>query len=382
MATLDHAAPVPGVPAHHLLHAVRLGTVTTICAAAAIAGSALDGMLVALVAAYLVGLALLVGVALTGEVVNGARRWLHVGVTRIQPSELMRIAVPLMLAWYFDRYESALRLRNFVFAALLLIVPVGLIARQPDLGTSVLILASGGYALFLAGLSWRVIGSMVNTWVGMMNDPEAQRLMALQQKAGISSRYADLFKKLQLAPDQLEQFKAELLEKQTSRQDALLAAAQQGINPMQNPQEFRKLEESIQSDIDKQIKTTIGDSAFADYQTFQATAGQRGVVNQLQQSLSYTEAPLTPAQSDQVTQILATTGTPKIGPDGAPVPSKNNSRVTDATVAQAQTVLVPRQVQALQEIQQQQQAGEQLQKIMRQNRNGGAPAGAAPPPKG
>ncbi len=228
----------------------------------------------------------------------------------------------------------------------------------------------------------RVIGSMVNTWVGMMNDPEAQRLMALQQKAGISSRYADLFKKLQLAPDQLEQFKAELLEKQTSRQDALLAAAQQGINPMQNPQEFRKLEESIQSDIDKQIKTTIGDSAFADYQTFQATAGQRGVVNQLQQSLSYTEAPLTPAQSDQVTQILATTGTPKIGPDGAPVPSKNNSRVTDATVAQAQTVLVPRQVQALQEIQQQQQAGEQLQKIMRQNRNGGAPAGAAPPPKG
>ena len=138
------------------------------------------------VPAYLVGLALLVGVALTGEVVNGARRWLHVGVTRIQPSELMRIAVPLMLAWYFDRYESALRLRNFVFAALLLIVPVGLIARQPDLGTSVLILASGGYALFLAGLSWRVIGSMVVAagaslpllW-SVMHDYQRQRILTL-----------------------------------------------------------------------------------------------------------------------------------------------------------------------------------------------------------
>lgn len=138
------------------------------------------------VPAYLVGLALLVGVALFGEVVNGARRWLHVGVTRIQPSELMRIAVPLMLAWYFDRYEGGLRLRNFVFAAVLLFVPVGLIARQPDLGTSVLIFASGAYVLFLAGLSWRVIAglgiaglaSLPLLW-SVLHDYQRQRVLTL-----------------------------------------------------------------------------------------------------------------------------------------------------------------------------------------------------------
>lgn len=229
----------------------------------------------------------------------------------------------------------------------------------------------------------RVIGNMVNTWVGMMNDPEAQRLMALQQKAGISSRYAELFRKLQLPPDKLEQFKAELLEKQTSRQDALLAAAQQGINPMQNPEEFRKLQQSIDSDIDQQIKTTLGDSSYQDYQTFQATAGQRAVVNQLQQSLSYTATPLTTAQADQMTQVLATTGPQKTAADGSvQPPSKNNSRVTDTTIAQSQSVLAPPQVKALQEIQQQQQANEQLQKLMRQNANNGPMGPGAPAPKG
>ena len=106
---------------------------------------------------YVLGVLLLVAVALFGDVVNGARRWLDIGVTRIQPSELMKIAVPLALAWYFNRYEATLRLFNFAFATVMLLVPVALIARQPDLGTSVLILASGFFVLFLAGLSWRVI---------------------------------------------------------------------------------------------------------------------------------------------------------------------------------------------------------------------------------
>jgi rod shape determining protein RodA len=110
--------------------------------------------------AYIIGLLLLVCVALFGEVVNGARRWLHVGVTRIQPSELMRIAVPLVLAWYFGRFEAGLRLRNFAVAALLLLAPVALIVKQPDLGTALLIAASGSYVMFLAGLSWRIIGGL------------------------------------------------------------------------------------------------------------------------------------------------------------------------------------------------------------------------------
>lgn len=106
---------------------------------------------------YVVGVALLVGVALFGEISKGAQRWLHVGVTRIQPSELMRIAAPLMLAWYFHRHEAELRLRDYAVAAVLLGIPVALILKQPDLGTAVMIAASGCYVLFLAGLSWRII---------------------------------------------------------------------------------------------------------------------------------------------------------------------------------------------------------------------------------
>jgi rod shape determining protein RodA len=135
---------------------------------------------------YLVGLALLVGVALFGEVVNGARRWLHVGVTRIQPSELMKIAVPLMLAWYFNRYEATLKVGHYLVAALMLAVPVALIARQPDLGTAVLITASGCFVLFLAGLSWRIIAgigvagaaSLPFLW-SVLHDYQRQRILTL-----------------------------------------------------------------------------------------------------------------------------------------------------------------------------------------------------------
>ncbi len=106
---------------------------------------------------YLLGMVLLVCVALFGEVSHGARRWLNLGVATIQPSELMKIAVPLMMAWYFEKHEAALTLKNYFIAALLLAMPIILIARQPDLGTAILIAASGFYVLFLAGLSWRVM---------------------------------------------------------------------------------------------------------------------------------------------------------------------------------------------------------------------------------
>ena len=135
---------------------------------------------------YVCGVLLLVCVALFGEIVNGARRWLYIGVTRIQPSELMKIAVPLMLAWYFDRYEATLKLKNYIIAALLLIVPIGLIVRQPDLGTALLISAAGAYVLFLAGLSWRIIiglgvaaaACLPFVW-GMMHDYQRQRILTL-----------------------------------------------------------------------------------------------------------------------------------------------------------------------------------------------------------
>jgi rod shape determining protein RodA len=106
---------------------------------------------------YLLAVLLLVAVALGGTVVNGSRRWLNLGVARFQPSELMKIALPLMLAWYFQRFEGRIGWKDFVFATVLIVVPVYLIKRQPDLGTALLITASGCYVLYLAGLSWKVI---------------------------------------------------------------------------------------------------------------------------------------------------------------------------------------------------------------------------------
>lgn len=135
---------------------------------------------------FVLGLVLLIGVAVKGEIVNGARRWLNIGITRIQPSELMKIAAPLMLAWYFHRYEGTLRTRNFVVGALLLLVPVVLIARQPDLGTAMLILASGSFVLFLAGLSWKIIAGLAVAGAAvapvawsMMHGYQRQRVLTL-----------------------------------------------------------------------------------------------------------------------------------------------------------------------------------------------------------
>ena len=106
---------------------------------------------------YVAGVLMLVGVALFGIVVNGSRRWLNLGVARFQPSELMKIALPLMLAWYFQKFEGRIGWKDFAFAAIMIAVPVYLIKRQPDLGTALLIAASGFYVLYLAGLSWKII---------------------------------------------------------------------------------------------------------------------------------------------------------------------------------------------------------------------------------
>jgi len=136
--------------------------------------------------AYLIGVALLIAVALYGDTVNNAKRWLHVGVTRFQPSEMMKLALPLVLAWYFHRREQAPRLRDFAFAALLFIVPVALIARQPDLGTAVLVAAVGSYVIFFAGVGWKLLttiavlggASLFPLW-GMLHEYQRNRIRTL-----------------------------------------------------------------------------------------------------------------------------------------------------------------------------------------------------------
>jgi rod shape determining protein RodA len=106
---------------------------------------------------YVVGVVLLVAVALGGTLVNGSRRWLSVGIARFQPSELMKIALPLMLAWHFQRRDTRVNLLDYALALVLIAVPVFLVRRQPDLGTALIIGATGFYVLYLAGLSWKII---------------------------------------------------------------------------------------------------------------------------------------------------------------------------------------------------------------------------------
>jgi len=106
---------------------------------------------------YVLGVILLVLVEVAGETRMGATRWLNLGVTHIQPSEIMKIGMPMMLAWYFHRREGSLRIRDFFVAGVLLLVPFLLIVKQPDLGTALLVFAAGFFVIFFAGLSFKLL---------------------------------------------------------------------------------------------------------------------------------------------------------------------------------------------------------------------------------
>jgi len=136
--------------------------------------------------AYVVGVLLLVGVEVGGVTVKGATRWLDIGITRIQPSEMMRLALPLMLAWYFHLRSGERRALDFAAAALLVALPVALIAKQPDLGTALLVLAAGAYVIFFAGLPWKWLAAMVAAGLAMlplawtmMHDYQRMRVLTL-----------------------------------------------------------------------------------------------------------------------------------------------------------------------------------------------------------
>ncbi|HEX9194253.1 MAG TPA: rod shape-determining protein RodA [Burkholderiales bacterium] len=136
--------------------------------------------------AFFIVLLLLAAVALFGDMRNGARRWLSLGFGSLQPSELMKLAMPLMLARYFHGHQASLGLRQYAVAAVLLAVPTWLIARQPDLGTALLVAASGLYVIFLAGLSWKFIlgmsaaglASLPILW-GVLHDYQRRRFVTL-----------------------------------------------------------------------------------------------------------------------------------------------------------------------------------------------------------
>ena len=134
---------------------------------------------------YLGGLGMLIAVLAVGEVGKGAQRWLDLGVVRFQPSEIMKVAVPMMMGWYFADKPLPPNLRAIAISSLITVIPVGLILKQPDLGTALLVGSSGGFALFLAGLSWRIMLGLGGAglvaaplfWSFGMRDYQRQRVL-------------------------------------------------------------------------------------------------------------------------------------------------------------------------------------------------------------
>ncbi|TQV73974.1 rod shape-determining protein RodA [Aliikangiella marina] len=134
---------------------------------------------------YAAGILLLLAVVFFGEKGKGAQRWLDLGFFRFQPSEIMKLAVPMMLAWYFSERSLPPKLRELFIAAVLIAVPTLLIMIQPDLGTSILIASSGGFIIFLAGIKWRVLLSFALValvyapihWFYVMQGYQKQRVL-------------------------------------------------------------------------------------------------------------------------------------------------------------------------------------------------------------
>jgi len=162
----------------------------------------------------------------------------------------------------------------------------------------------------------------------LMARPEVQAIMSSQQKDAVQARYAALFKSLNLAPEQAEKLKTILADRQTTMQDVMSAARDQGIDPRTDRNAVQKLMEVARNDITSSIKSVIGESGFNQLETYEKTIPQRNIVNQLQQRLSSTDTPLTSIQADQLVQILA-----------ANTPAPPQRRPADTTGAATQPVV-------------------------------------------
>lgn len=229
----------------------------------------------------------------------------------------------------------------------------------------------------------------------VMDRPEMQRLRTLQQRAALDTRYAPLFKSLNLDAPKLDRFKTLLAERESTMQDVMMAARDQGLDPRANRDEIRALVASAQSAVDSELKSLLGDEAYAQYDQFAKTGPQRATVEQLRQSLSYTSDPLTDTQAAQLVNILAANapasadgaastppdngfgGRGGRGPGGGGPPGTATAPITTAAVAQAQTVLTSTQVQALQQMQTLQQAQQQAMQAIRAAESGGSAGLAA-----
>ena len=237
--------------------------------------------------------------------------------------------------------------------------------------------------------AFELLGALADT-------PEFQRLLALEQHGQVDAKYAALFRKLHLNPEDQARLESLLTDKQSAFADAMIAAHDQGLTGQDARALANAVASATQKDINASIKDLLGPQGFSQYQNYDRTLPQRAVVDQLAQWLSYTAAPLTTGQQDRLVQTLATTAaapprTPGANtPNGKPVPpvaplpgalaglgvgSVPSAPITTAAVAQSQSFLSPQQVAALQQMRQQQQAQQTLNNVL----NGKAPASPAPP---
>ena len=233
-------------------------------------------------------------------------------------------------------------------------------------------------------------GGRFGAFANLAGNPEFQKLLAVQMKGRISQTYGPLFKALNLSPEQLAQFQSLLADKQQAMMDVMQAAREQGINPRADPDGFKTLVNQAVAQVDQNIQQTLGDAAFQQYQQYQQTLPERNTVNSLEQSLAYTQTPLTDDQANQLVGLLAqyqpqragngTSGTNNGGDGGPGIFSLMNgggtARVTNDALTQASGILSPQQLAALQQIQLQQQAQQQMQQMMRQSAPG---SGGSPP---
>ena len=231
-----------------------------------------------------------------------------------------------------------------------------------------------------------------------LNNPEVQKLLAVQQKAGLDGHYAALFKKLNLSPADLEKFKDLLVERQSAVMDVLAATRAEGLNGPQNRDQIRQLVQDAQGEVDNTIRSTLGDAAYSQYQIYEANVPQRNVVSQLEQRLSYSTTPLTDTQSSQMVQILAESaptnsnsqaggaGLPRffVGAGAGPAAAfvGGAAPITNDAITKAQGILSADQLAALQSLQKEQDAAAALREQMRAAGQNRPPATNATGPGG
>lgn len=216
----------------------------------------------------------------------------------------------------------------------------------------------------------------------LMQNPEFAAAYTLQSKARLDGRYADLFRQLGLPPESLDRFKTLLAERQNAWRDVMTAARSEGIGGRENRDELRELVQITQDEITRDIRELIGDNGYEELARYENTTVERGTINQLETRLSYSGNPLNSAQSEALLNILTDTGAnmaairPSAGPDTDPAAMRlvniPGPTITDEVINRAQSVLAPDQLNALQQIQAEQQAQQAVGTMMRSQlqRNG------------